>query len=136
MSSVINSRGGMNQNPVRAEFNRVYAKNSELELKVNALERELANLIKKIGSGGISSSATPVAGPPGPAGPAGPAGPPGRDGRDGQQGPPGPAGIPGQNGAQGQNGQDGPAGPIGQIGPAGPVGPQGVPGKDAVAASS
>lgn len=108
MSSVINTRGGMNQNPVRAEFNRVYQKNSELELRVNAMEREIANLLKKIGSG--VSSAAPVVGPPGPAGPQGPAGPPGRDGRDGMQGAPGPAGIPGQPGAEGPQGPAGPSG--------------------------
>ena len=107
MSSVINTRGGMNQNPVRAEFNRVYQKNSELELRVNSLEREIANLLKKVGAG--ASAATPVVGPPGPAGPQGPAGPPGRDGRDGMQGAPGPAGIPGQPGAEGPQGPAGPA---------------------------
>jgi hypothetical protein len=106
MSSVINTRGGMNQNPVRAEFNRVYQKNSELELRVNSLEREIANLLKKVGAG--VSAATPVVGPPGPAGPQGPAGPPGRDGRDGMQGAPGPAGIPGQPGAEGPQGPAGP----------------------------
>ena len=99
----------MNQNPVRAEFNRVYQKNSELELRVNAMEREIANLLKKIGAGVPSSSAAPLVGPPGPAGPQGPAGPPGRDGRDGMQGAPGPAGIPGQPGAEGPQGPVGPA---------------------------
>jgi hypothetical protein len=110
MSSVINTRGGMNQNPVRAEFNRVYQKNSELELRVNALEREIANLLKKVGAGSAPAGA-PVVGPPGPAGPQGSAGPPGRDGRDGMQGPPGPAGIPGQPGAVGPQGPEGPVAP-------------------------
>lgn len=116
MSSVINTRGGMNQNPVRAEFNRVYAKNSELELRLNGLEREVANLTKKLAAASLApvAAATPVQGPPGPAGPAGP---PGRDGRDGLQGPPGPAGIPGQ---QGPAGAEGPQGPVGPQGPAAP----------------
>jgi len=102
MSSVINTRGGMNQNPVRAEFNRVYAKNSELELRVNALERDIANLVKKLGSGSGSSGVA------GPAGPAGPQGLPGRDGRDGSQGAVGAQGVPGPQGIPG---------PVGPMGP-------------------
>jgi len=94
MSSVGGSRGGYNQNPLRAEFNRVYKMNTDLELRLNSLEREVDNLIKKL----ASQPATSVAGPPGPPGVAGPPGPPGVTGPPGVAGPPGPAGIPGPTG--------------------------------------
>ena len=72
MSSVLYSRGvnSQNNNPLKAEINRVIALNSVLEKRVSMLERELVNLSTKGGAVG-------PAGPAGPTGPAGPAGVPG-----------------------------------------------------------
>ena len=102
MSSVAygSSRNALATNPLRAEMNRIINLNTQLELRVNALERELQNLSKKV----VAPSAAAAAGVPGPAGPPGPAGVPGRDGRDGTsgpQGPPGPQGVPGPAGPTG-----------------------------------
>jgi hypothetical protein len=90
MSSVGGSRGGYNQNPLRAEFNRVYRQNADLELRLNSLERELVNLTKKLASQPVP---TGVTGPPGPQGVAGPAGPVGPQGVAGIPGPTGPAPV-------------------------------------------
>ena len=100
MSSVAygSSRNALSTNPLRVEMNRIINLNTQLELRVNALEREIQNLSKKVVAP-APASASASAGIPGPAGPAGIPGRDGRDGNSGPQGPPGPQGIPGPAGS-------------------------------------
>ena len=73
-------------------FNPVGRKVRSLEVALEALRKEIADLKKAspgLGSAGVAGPAGP-AGPPGPVGPAGPPGPAGADGAAGPVGPAGP----------------------------------------------
>ena len=94
MSSVTSGNNTNNFNPVGRKVR-------SLEVALDALRKEIADLKKA--SPGLGASAPGPVGPVGPAGPAGPAGP---------VGPAGPAGPAGANGVDGAPGPAGPAGPI------------------------